>query len=99
MNNDKLAQQFKALSEPTRLKIINLLPATRNCASVYNVSELAEELGIPQPTVSRHLKILHQAGLVKCARMCRDVYYWINQPVVETALSDLEYIINNRGGA
>ena len=93
MDNDSLAGKFKALSEPARLRILELLPVTQDCESVYNVSELAEELGIPQPTVSHHLKILYQAGLVHSARMCRDVYYWIDQPAVESALDGLRGII------
>ncbi len=90
----RLAQQFKALGEPVRLQILALLPVTRDCESVYNVSELAEELHIPQPTVSHHLKILHQAGLVQSARMCRDVYYWIDETAVEAALSALRETIS-----
>ncbi len=87
MAYEQLAQQLKALSEPARLRILELLPVTRDCESVYNVTELAEELGMPQPTVSHHLRVLHQAGLVQCEKMCRDVYYWIDQPALEAALS------------
>jgi len=93
MENTRLARQFKALGEPVRLQILQLLPVTQDCESVYNVSELAEELKMPQPTVSHHLKILYEAGLVQNARMCRDVYYWIDQPVVDTALTALGKLI------
>lgn len=48
---------------------------------VYNVSKLGEELGIPQPTVSHHLKVLYQAGLLKNQKMCRDVYYWVDRAI------------------
>jgi DNA-binding transcriptional ArsR family regulator len=44
------------------------------------VSQLAEDLGIPQPTLSHHLRVLRQAGLVSYKRMCRDVYYWLDEP-------------------
>ena len=98
MSYDQLARQLKALSEPARLRILELLPVTRDCESVYNVSELAEELGIPQPTVSHHLRVLHQAGLVQCAKMCRDVYYWIDQPALEAALSACRDIMLTRIG-
>ncbi len=89
MAQEDLVQQLKALGDMTRLHILQLLPATNRCEDVYNVSELAAELGVPQPTISHHLKILHQAKLVRCQRMCRDVYYWIDQDemtVVQTAL-------------
>jgi DNA-binding transcriptional ArsR family regulator len=41
-----LSDQLKAMADPTRLRILYLLPATKKCELVYNVSELAEELGI-----------------------------------------------------
>ncbi|SHH26038.1 transcriptional regulator, ArsR family [Thermosyntropha lipolytica DSM 11003] len=51
---------FKALGEPTRLKIIRLLAEKELC-----VCDLEEIMDISQPRVSQHLKILKQAGLVK----------------------------------
>lgn len=62
---------FKALGEPTRLKIIRLLAEQELC-----VCELEEVMQISQPRISQHLKILKQAGLVNerregQKRMCR----------------------------
>lgn len=51
---------FKALGEPTRLKILRLLAEQELC-----VCELEEILEMSQPRVSQHLKVLKQAGLVK----------------------------------
>ena len=48
---------MKALSDPNRIKIIKLLQHKRLC-----VCELQYALGISQPTVSKHLKILEEAG-------------------------------------
>jgi len=90
---DELAQQIKAIGDPARLRMLELLPTRANCADVYNVSELAEELGIPQPTVSHHLKVLKQAKLVRCRKMCRDVYYWIDQPAYAQLLKHLRGLI------
>lgn len=50
---------MKALSDPNRVKIVKLLQHKRLC-----VCELQCALGISQPTVSKHLKILEEAGLV-----------------------------------
>ncbi|MEA1959911.1 MAG: metalloregulator ArsR/SmtB family transcription factor [Bacillota bacterium] len=50
---------FKAIGEPTRLKILRLLAAQDLC-----VCDLEEVLQISQPRVSQHLKVLKQAGLV-----------------------------------
>jgi ArsR family transcriptional regulator, arsenate/arsenite/antimonite-responsive transcriptional repressor len=82
----RLSEQLRAVADPTRLRILQLLPPTRDCEPVYNVSGLAEELGVPQPTVSHHLKALYNAGLVKCDKMCRDVYYWIDREALDGAM-------------
>ena len=55
----ELAPLFKAASEPVRLEILQLLRSGTLC-----VCELQARLGLPQPTVSRHLAALRHAGLV-----------------------------------
>ncbi|HWQ03607.1 MAG TPA: metalloregulator ArsR/SmtB family transcription factor [Candidatus Nitrosotenuis sp.] len=55
----RLDELFKAAGEPTRLRILNLLRLGSIC-----VCDLQATLGIPQPTVSRHLAVLRHAGLV-----------------------------------
>ena len=58
-----LAGQFKALSDPTRIAIVNQLASADECC-VCNL----EPLGLSQPTISHHLKILREAGLVESTR-------------------------------
>jgi|SRR5215218_3905728 ArsR family transcriptional regulator len=60
---DALAGRFKALSDPTRLSIVNSLANRGECC----VCEF-DHLGLSQPTISHHLKILREAGLVEVAR-------------------------------
>lgn len=60
---DALAGQFKALSDPTRLSIVNSLANREECC----VCEF-QHLGLSQPTISHHLKILREAGLIEVAR-------------------------------
>jgi ArsR family transcriptional regulator, arsenate/arsenite/antimonite-responsive transcriptional repressor len=60
---DSLAAQFKALSDPTRLSIVNSLANREECC----VCEF-QHLGLSQPTISHHLKILREAGLIEVAR-------------------------------
>lgn len=79
---DEFALIFEALGESTRLAIMQLLPRQAVCKDMYNVVELAQELGLTQPTVSHHLKLLRQARLVKCRRQCNSLYFYVNQPVV-----------------
>jgi len=54
------AEVFKALGSPTRLRILSLLAERER-----NINELAEALGLAQPTVTRHAQVLEQAGLVR----------------------------------
>jgi ArsR family transcriptional regulator len=67
---ERLAAQFKALSDPTRLAIVNQLAGAEECC-VCNL----ESLGLAQPTVSHHLKILREAGLVESTRRGTWAYY------------------------
>lgn len=86
---DRLLDQFKALADPVRLRICQLLPESCECERVYNVSELAVEIGLSQPTVSHHLTILKKAGLVRCKKMCRDVYYWLDHEAARAVSTQL----------
>jgi len=65
---------FKALGEPTRLKIIKMLSVQSMC-----VCELSEILDMLQPRVSQHLKILKDADLVKESKEGYWVYYSLDK--------------------
>jgi len=68
---EKLVEIFKALSDPTRLRLVKLLnecqPGVCKGGSLC-VNALADRLGVTQSAVSQHLRILRQAGLVRGAR-------------------------------
>lgn len=66
-----LAGQLKALAEPARLRLLSLLSA----AGESCVCDLTEPLGLSQPTVSHHLKVLHDAGLLTREKRATWVYY------------------------
>lgn len=80
----KSAQRFHALADPIRLKIILLLKDNEMC-----VGDLAEALGVNQPTVSYHLKRLHNQGLLKRRNeqtwsyysVCTDLHDWVNEEI------------------
>lgn len=61
---------LKALAEPRRWQIVALLAQEELC-----VCHLAEELAIPQPLVSHHLKVLRDAGLVESEKHRQWTYY------------------------
>ena len=66
---------LEALAEPTRLRLVNCLAA----APLF-VSDLQVLLDIPQPTVSRHLKVLREAGLVRDTPIAQYVLYRLRRP-------------------
>ena len=59
MSKDKVDTMFRAFSDRTRLRLLNLLRGGETC-----VCDLVDVLGVPQPKVSRHLAYLRKAGLV-----------------------------------
>jgi ArsR family transcriptional regulator len=65
---------FKALGDPTRLRLFNLLQARSLC-----VGDLQEVLGLSQPLVSRHLAILRAANLVRTQRQGARVCYSLSR--------------------
>ncbi len=59
----RLATAFKVLGDPARLRILSLIAADPKGESC--VCEMIEPLDLAQPTVSHHLKVLHEAGLLE----------------------------------
>jgi ArsR family transcriptional regulator, arsenate/arsenite/antimonite-responsive transcriptional repressor len=84
---EELAARFKALADPTRLAIVNQLASSEECC----VCQL-ESLGLSQPTVSHHLKILREAGLVEGERRGTWVYYRL----VPEAVQALAFALGGR---
>jgi DNA-binding transcriptional ArsR family regulator len=75
---EKLVEIFKALSDPTRLKLVKALndcePGVCEGGSLC-VNALAHRLNVTQSAVSQHLRILRQAGLVRGARNGSFIHY------------------------
>jgi len=72
MKEDKISKICKALSDSNRLKIIKLLTSEELCAC-----KLLEEIQITQPTLSHHMKILSESGLVSVRKEGKWSYYSI----------------------
>jgi len=68
---DALAARFKALADPTRVAIVNRLAA----AECVCVCDFVAALDLSQPTISHHLKVLREAGLVEASRRGTWMYY------------------------
>jgi ArsR family transcriptional regulator, arsenate/arsenite/antimonite-responsive transcriptional repressor len=82
----KLAGVFKALADPARLRLLSLVLAHEGGEAC--VCDLIEPLGLSQPTVSHHLKVLHDAGLLERDKRGVWVYYRA-RPAALQALVDL----------
>lgn len=77
---EEAAGILKALADPNRLRIFDLLMRGDSCNC-----ELKEKLGLPPNLLSHHLRVLRQAGLVRSRRDAMDarwVYYAVNKEVV-----------------
>lgn len=71
----ELAKVFKALGDPVRLRLLSMI-ASRAGGEVC-VCDLTPAFDLSQPTISHHLKLLRQAGLIDCERRGTWVYYWL----------------------
>jgi ArsR family transcriptional regulator, arsenate/arsenite/antimonite-responsive transcriptional repressor len=81
------ARLLKALADPTRLRILSLLSRHEGEVCVF---EIVESFTLEQPTISHHLRILRDAGLVDCRKKGLWAYYYVRRD----ALSRAQDVIN-----
>lgn len=74
----KLAELFKILGDPTRLKIVELLLENEMC-----VNHIAKTMGMGQSAISHQLRVLRQARLVTYRKEGKTAYYSLNDDHVE----------------
>ena len=84
------AQVVKALAHPTRLFIVEALSKQEYC-----VCELTEMIGADTSTVSKHLSILKQAGIVKDDKRGTTVYYQLRCPCILNFFGCIEVVIQS----
>ena len=77
---DELAARFKALADPTRVAIVNRLAA----ADEVCVCDLNAAFDLSQPTISHHLRILREAGLVDSTRRGTWAFYKLVPEAIES---------------
>jgi ArsR family transcriptional regulator len=87
---ETLAGGFKALADPTRLRLISLVAAHDDAEAC--VCDLTDPVGLSQPTVSHHLKILVDAGILSREQRGKWAYYRL----VPEALDALAALITSR---
>jgi ArsR family transcriptional regulator, arsenate/arsenite/antimonite-responsive transcriptional repressor len=72
---ERLAGALRVLADPTRLRLLSLIGAHPDGEAC--VCDLTSPIGLSQPTVSHHLKVLTEAGLVGREQRGRWVFYWL----------------------
>jgi ArsR family transcriptional regulator len=84
---ERIAPLLKAIADPVRLRLLSLVAAHEGREAC--VCELQGAFDLSQPTISHHLKVLHEAGLLDRAKRATWVYYSVRTE----ALSDLADLI------
>ena len=87
---EQIAPLLKAIADPVRLRLLSLVASHADAEAC--VCDLNDAFDLSQPTISHHLKVLHEAGLLDRSKRGVWVYYALNR----AALADLSHLL---GGA
>ena len=82
-----MREQFKALANPARIEILNLLSDSRNGGvggGEISVHTIVESLPLSPSTISHHLNVLKKAGIINSRRDKQWIYYSINRESLES---------------
>ncbi len=85
MSNPDPVLFAKAMADETRQKIMKIC-----CCQWTSVNEIVEHLNVTQPTVSHHLAILREAGLVNVREEGKQTFYQLNQKRLASCCTDLK---------
>ena len=93
-----LARMFKALGDPVRLRLLSLVASHEGGEAC--VCDISDTFDLSQPTISHHLKVLRQAGLLDCERRGTWVYYWVIPAALQqlSAVLLVEWLHRDRSG-
>jgi DNA-binding transcriptional ArsR family regulator len=87
-----MSKVFAALGDEHRQRILLLFEAGER----LNVGQIAEVSTLARSTVSHHLKVLHEAGVLASEKVGKEVYFWIDRAALDDALSNvLAYVRDN----
>jgi len=84
---DRIAKTFKALGDPTRVRLLSLIAASPGGEAC--ICDLTDPVGLSQPTVSHHMKVLVEAGLVTREQRGKWAYFAIVAGALENAAAAL----------
>lgn len=91
--HDAVVRVLQAVSEPARLSLVHLL-----ADGPQRVVDLTASLGLAQSTVSGHLAVLREAGLVTATPQGRAVYYALADDELDALLGAAERLVAHRAG-
>ena len=83
-----LATLFKALGDPARVRLLSLIAASADGEAC--ICDLTEPVGLSQPTVSHHMRLLAEAGLVSREQRGKWAYYRVVSPTLNAMSQALE---------
>ena len=89
VDNKRMAAMFKAFADENRIQILELLRDGERCACM-----LLEEMKITQPTLSHHMKILCDAGVVVGRKEGKWMHYSISKDGLENVINYLDEMMN-----
>lgn len=84
---ERISRTFKALGDPTRVRLLSLIAASDGGEAC--ICDLTEPVGLSQPTVSHHMKLLVDAGLATREQRGRWAYYRVITDALERAARTL----------
>lgn len=95
---ENIVEYYRALANPVRLEVFLYIVKKSDGSALKNpkkescVTEIAKALDLPQPTVSNHLKVLKQAGLVKSASIDTHCYQYVTKDATQVLLKHTQYL-------
>lgn len=84
---ERIARVFKALGDPTRVRLLSLISGSAGAEAC--ICDLTEPVGLSQATVSHHMKLLADAGLVTREQRGRWAYFALDQDALDAAADAL----------
>lgn len=87
---ERIARVFKALGDPTRVRLLSLIAAGSGGEAC--ICDLTEPVGLSQGTVSHHMKLLTEAGLVTREQRGKWAYFALNADAMEAAADALRAV-------
>src|SRR5215468_8187550 len=87
-----ISRAFTALGDEQRQRIL----LTFERGEHLTVGQIAEVSTLSRPTVSHHLKLLREAGVLESEKIGKEVFYWVNKPFLEDSLGAVLDFIRER---